>query len=274
MATLENTAIQDTYEGLLKITDNAALTTANKIVSDGAGTATGIKVGSGTTVEFTKKISQTGLGFSTFFGENAGLNDDGSNNSNTAFGRDAMETEETLAESVAVGYNALTSATTGGYHVAVGAHSQQTVAAAYGNTSVGSRSLKSSTTGGYSSAFGYRSLQNHTTGYYNVGIGYDALAANTTAGSNTAIGAEAGDGTNYHRGVYVGYNAGKSHTQGNDKLFIANTNTATPLVWGDFSGAKLTFNVNNLNFSNIPTAATNLVAGDVWRSGNDLKIVS
>jgi hypothetical protein len=41
--------------------------------------------------------------------------------------------------------------------------------------------------------------------------------------------------------VFIGKEAGKNET-GNDKLYIANSSTATPLIGGDFSTAVLTIN--------------------------------
>ena len=59
----------------------------------------------------------------------------------------------------------------------------------------------------------------------NVGVGYQALTSNITGFGNVAI----------------GYNAGALET-GSNKLYIANTNTSTPLLYGDFSADKLTIN--------------------------------
>jgi len=65
-------------------------------------------------------VWQTGLGGSTFFGENAGANDDLSLNINTFFGYSAGNSNISGDENVAVGYQALSSSTTAQQNIAIG----------------------------------------------------------------------------------------------------------------------------------------------------------
>jgi hypothetical protein len=64
----------------------------------------------------------------------------------------------------------------------------------------------------------------------------------TTGGNNTYLGYQAGYTNATGSGnVSLGYQAGYSET-GSNKLYIANSNTATPLIYGDFSTPALTIN--------------------------------
>jgi hypothetical protein len=78
------------------------------------------------------------------------------------------------ANSVGVGYAALTTNSTGA-----------------NNTAVGSQAAYTNSTGTYVAAFGYKALYYNTTGSYNVAIGGEAMGSNTTGGNNTAVGTAA-----------------------------------------------------------------------------------
>ena len=90
-------------------------------------------------------------------------------------------------------------------------------------------------------AVGYESMKAITTADDNVLIGYDAGSAITAGGTNTLIGSGTGAALVTGAGnVFLGYQAGAAET-GSDKLYIDNSNTATPLIGGDFSANTLTF---------------------------------
>ncbi|MCF7843899.1 hypothetical protein K9M47_03300, partial [Candidatus Gracilibacteria bacterium] len=130
---------------------------------------------------FNNRVYQTGLGESTFFGFEAGLNDDLTSNRNSAFG-----------------YTALYSNTTGAY-----------------NTANGYQSLYSNTTGAYNTANGYEALFSNTTGVYNTANGYqagrfiaDGTTANTTGDYNVFLGADTKAlADNDQNEIVIGYNA-------------------------------------------------------------------
>jgi polyhydroxyalkanoate synthesis regulator phasin len=110
----------------------------------------------------------------------------------------------------AVGYQSLTSNTTGFY-----------------NTASGSWSLLSNTTGFYNTASGYGSLVSNTTGFYNTASGAFSLQSNTTGTLNTASGY--GSLTNNTTGSYniaLGSNAGVNLTTGNYNIDIGNQGVA------------------------------------------------
>ena len=110
------------------------------------------------------------------------------------------------------------------------------------NTVIGARAGGSSTLGTgrnviIGSDAGY-SCQNGQ----NVYIGDNSAYYNTTGYFNVAIGKKAGyynETGNYN--VFIGSKAGYNET-GSNKLYIASTSTASPLIHGDFSTGILTIN--------------------------------
>ena len=75
-------------------------------------------------------------------------------------------------------------------------------------------------------------------------IGYQAGYRNTTGASNTIVGHQAGGTNTIHSktgNVFLGYQAGYSDITGN-KLYIENSNSTTPLIYGDFAADALTIN--------------------------------
>jgi hypothetical protein len=89
-------------------------------------------------------------------------------------------------------------------------------------------------------AVGYETMKAITTGDDNVLLGYNAGSTLTIGSTNTMVGS--GSGTSLVSGsgnVFVGYQAGALET-GSNKLYIDNSNTATPLIGGDFSANTLT----------------------------------
>jgi len=79
------------------------------------------------------------------------------------------------------------------------------------------------TTGNFNTFMGEAAGYNSSTGLANIFIGYCAGYSNTTGNSN----------------VFLGYRAGYYET-GSNKLCIDNSDTSSPLIWGDFSSDILT----------------------------------
>lgn len=126
---------------------------------------------------------------------------------------------------------------------------------------IGYRAGQGVVNGQYSCYIGPDAGITNQNGLYNVGIGYGSLAGTIgqVASYNVGIGPQSGYGitsgdynvligyqAGYNiaaalRSVFIGYQAGYNET-GSDKLYIANSNTATPLIKGDFSTSVLTVN--------------------------------
>jgi hypothetical protein len=161
-------------------------------------------------------------------------------------------------KNVSLGYHTLNRNTTGYHNTAIGCETLDLNTVGFSNTAVGNGVLLGNVNGYENTAIGERSMESNVDGYANVAIGDGSLAANShavgnvaigegalgsgiTGVDNTALGYAAGLLATGLRNVFIGKEAGKNET-GNDKLYIANSSTATPLIGGDFSTAVLTIN--------------------------------
>jgi len=76
----------------------------------------------------------------------------------------------------------------------------------------------------------------------NTVFGNSALVALVSGSFNTAIGQNAGFFASGSGNVFIGHQAGNQQTSGDNKLWISNTGTLTPLIKGDFGTGLLQFN--------------------------------
>ena len=159
--------------------------------------------------------------------------------SNTAIGTYALYANVTGTRQVAVGYQALY-LNTAGYNVAIGFRAGRNNTGAE-NVFIGVDAGYSSGAANYLMYLGYRAGYNTTSGLSNVAIGRKALESNTTGSNNVAIGKDAGGSADVSGCVYLGAAAGQNNTSAS-KLFIDVTNTATPLLHGDFASRYLVIN--------------------------------
>jgi len=74
-------------------------------------------------------------------------------------------------------------------------------------------------------------------GDYNVNLGYQSGYTNTSS-SNIFIGYRAGYNNNGSGNIFIGTNAGYNDT-GSNLLIVDNSNTTTPLIWGNFDTNRL-----------------------------------
>jgi len=197
---------------------------------------------------------------------------------NVFIGRAAGKSNTTGSTNIAIGNKAFYSNTTGYENVALGPHSLFSSTAGYENTAVGSRSLYSNTTGrgnsalgvqalyynttgaqnaavgssaliantegSYNTAIGWAALSRNTTGQYNIGVGGQSNAYNQEGSENTMVGYGAGSGSSLHNksgNIFIGYKAG-FFEPGSNKLYIENSDTATPLIYGEFDNDILVVN--------------------------------
>lgn len=152
--------------------------------------------------------------------------------------------------------------------------------------------LQSGTGGTENAFFGYQAGNSNTTGNYNTFIGHltggqenfgnhntligrmaggnNGGNSNTFIGSNSGyenygnnnvfIGAYAGYDQHGSNNIFIGYNSGSavSIEATNNKLYIENSSSLTPLIWGDFTEDLLKFNGKvgvGYGFGNFPTEA-------------------
>lgn len=163
-------------------------------------------------------------GYSTYIGNNSGNADTGTNNYNVGLGESALFNNTSGAANLAIGPYALYSNTIG-----------------YRNMSIGINALENNTGGNYNLAIGSDALQQNVTGNSNVAIGHSALRENTRH-QNIAIGNYAGQNNiNGQNNIFIGYEAGLNET-GNNKLYIENSSSNTPLIGGDFGTNEVEIN--------------------------------
>ena len=158
----------------------------------------------------------------TIIGYNAAKSNGGSGDYNSIFGRAAGFSLDGAASNTLIGGLAGSGLTDG-----------------FGNTLIGKDAGKGQTGAAfsYNTVLGYASGTQLTTGGYNVIIGYNA-------GSSLASGTG---------NIFIGKQAGGQET-GSYKLYIDNSNSTTPLIWGDFANDLLRF-YGNVGIGIAPSTA-------------------
>ena len=147
------------------------------------------------------------------------------NANNTSYGNTTLNPDATGIQNTAFGGGTLYLNTTGFF-----------------NTAIGFYSLQQNTIGSFNTSLGMVSLNRNILGDGNTGIGYASLNLNVSGSNNVAIGRGAGQlNVSGSSNVFIGYNAGRNETSSN-KLYIANSNTSTPLIKGDFTSGSITIN--------------------------------
>ncbi len=154
---------------------------------------------------------------------------------NTANGNSALFFNTTGSSNTANGRSALVYNTTGSSNTANGSAALAFNTTGFRNTANGANALRSNTIGNYNTANGRDALLFNTTGSDNTANGRSALSSNTTGSENTAIGVSAlFNNTAGSGNVALGFQAGFQET-GSNKLYIANTSTSSPLIYGEFN---------------------------------------
>ena len=162
-----------------------------------------------------------------------GLSDSKAGGSSVYLGYEAgnVATLSSMSYNTGVGVGVMFSNTTGTSNVALGDYTS------YRNT-----------TGSHNTTLGSYSNSTNTTGNGNVAVGCFANNENQTGSNNTIIGFTAG-GVEYssilNRSgcVFIGNGAGQGHT-GDNKLIIENSNSSSPLIYGEFDNDKIRINGN------------------------------
>jgi hypothetical protein len=110
------------------------------------------------------------------------------------------------------------------------------------NTFIGYASGNQNTSGDSNAFLGAYAGNINTTGHDNTFLGHEAGSYNTIGYNNTYIGSYAGYFNDSGIGnVFIGFNAGYNETTSN-KLYIDNSDTATPLIYGEFDNNVVTVN--------------------------------
>ncbi len=217
-------------------------------------TFTGHQAGFGNTTGNGNSFSgyATGLynstGFSNaFFGAYAG-NKNTTGSGNTFSGNAAGYSNTTGNNNTFTGLQTGYSNTTGYNNTFSGDSAGYSNTTGLSNTFTGSLAGSANTTGQGNTFIGTSAGLLNTTGYSNTFAGASAGFINTTGYNNTFMGTGAGHyNTTGYGNVFLGYYSG---TLGSDtnKLYINNTLTATPLIFGDFAARYVTIN-GDLNYT-------------------------
>ena len=144
------------------------------------------------------------------------------------------------SELIAIGTESMYAQVSGGASVAMGDRSLFNATDVRQTTAIGHAALFNSLGSTGNTAIGHRTLSLETTGEYNTAVGADAGRTNADGenggGTNVVIGSEAGitDLTPDATGrVLIGFNSWKDRG-GNNILSIENSNSVTPLIYGEF----------------------------------------
>lgn len=218
---------------------------------------------------------------STMLGYQAGLNNTTSGDRNTFYGYQAGQSNTTGFSNTFTGTWAGYKNTTGYSNTFIGDTAGVYNTTGFSNTFIGRLAGYKNTTGVENTFNGLQAGYSNTTGDYNTFIGTAAGNSNSTGRWNTYIGHLAGIYNQTGSGnVFLGYNAGYSET-GSDKLYIANSSTSSPLIYGDFGLNNLTIN-GDLTVTGSCTGCTSdlrlkkeiVPLGDIFAKIDSLQAVS
>jgi hypothetical protein len=172
------------------------------------------------------RLNVTNTGQSVFVGDSAGLNDDATGNRNTFIGHNSGRSTTTGFANTALGYNAGQQNNTGSSNTFVGEWS------GYANT-----------------------------GSFNTSLGSGAGQSNSSGSNNTFIGRQAGQfNSSGSSNVFIGNQAGQNES-GSSKLYIDNSSSSTPLIYGDFSNDSVKINGNLYSTNGLLVSAGNVGIG-------------
>ncbi len=176
-----------------------------------------------------------------FIGNGAGFsNTTGSNNHFSGF--DAGENNTTGSNNHFEGNHAGFGNTTGSNNHFVGYNAGYANTQGNDNYFSGRSAGKNNSFGNYNVFVGNEAGLSNTSGTSNVFTGNQAGYLHSSGNSNVLIGTETGyNNLSGSRNLFLGYKAGYNET-GDDKLYIANSSTNDPLIYGNFSNNSLKVN--------------------------------
>jgi hypothetical protein len=192
--------------------------------------------------------------YSVYIGPSAGrFGSQNNNQSNVMIGANAAYNHGSTTNSVGIGHNSMNGADTTG-SIAIG-WSSNAGDADY-NTMIGYQAGNNSLLGGSNTMIGHQSGLALTTvdGANNVALGYQAGTALTEGGNN----------------VLIGYQAGSTLTTESNKLYIENSNSTTPLIYGEFDNDIL--RVNGTLQVNDPASTGYALPAATGTTGQILKV--
>ncbi len=215
---------------------------------------------------------------------------------NTAVGFEASSNMTTGTANTVVGYQANLSSNASnntiiGYQAAklasisnntiIGHRAANTLNSGFRNTFIGNDTQLNNSQGQDLILIGYRARINAGNGSNSVVIGNFTAASGISSvsvgayaaggGSSTTIGYDAGN-SNGTNNVFIGYQAGKTEA-GSNKLYIENSNSTTPLIYGEFDNDTVRIN-GKLFVSNSLDITGSVSASTYYGDGSNLTGIS
>ncbi|MDD5695848.1 MAG: FISUMP domain-containing protein [Bacteroidales bacterium] len=209
----------------------------------------------------------------TIVGDNAGFATHGSRN--VYLGTRAVVLESNGSSNVMIGYEAGAHNTTGNWDVMVGYQAGSANTTGNYNVFLGWNTGNSNTTGHRNTFIGPNAGSRNTTGIRNVFVGLSAGNLNTSGSFNTYVGRAAGmNNTEGNDNVFLGDMAG-ANEMGSNKLYIANSETPEPLIYGDFIEKRVKLWADTLEVEGVTSTGEKFsVGGDPGLSDTLFAITS
>lgn len=149
------------------------------------------------------------------------------------------------------GYNNVFAGATSGFYTGTG----------HQNVILGERAGFYNSSGYYNTFIGTRSGMYNSSGRYNTAVGWYSGFSNQSGQGNVFLGFQSGRYTTGSYNVFLGYKAGFNET-GSGKLYIDNTDTSDPLIYGDFDNDLLSIGGRvGIKTRNIPDSVALAVNG-------------
>lgn len=220
-----------------------------------------------------------------------------SQNDNVSLGHDALKNNKAYigngVGNTAIGFQALRDNAIdslggiyGFYNTGIGTNALLQNQTGFLNTAIGTEALSLGTLARRNIAIGALAGKDIDADF-NIAIGINAMSGRKYGNRNTVIGYEAGlfagsPATVDSANVLIGYKAGYGINLGSNKLYIANSETINPLIWGDFNLKYLgvngkigintktpanTLHVNETFATNTFASFTNSVTGSTINDG-------
>ncbi len=208
-------------------------------------------------IVFKRNNAKAGLLGSYIAGYGAfSLNANTTGTANAAFGAYSLAANTTGDSNVAIGTDAMSRIQQGSRGTTIGSAAMFYFSGPSGpftntNVAIGAPAMRGESFGSLpgsnniglnNTAVGYQVLNGISSGSDNTVQGYNAMSSNTTGNKNVAFGSEAlFSNTSGNSNVVIGYQAGYNET-GSNKLYIENSNSATPLIYGEFDNDLIRIN--------------------------------
>lgn len=161
---------------------------------------------------------------------------------NTIIGEAAGSSGLIGSQNTFLGHRAGQSSVAANHNVFIGAKAGNSNTTGSFNTYIGLNSGTSNSTGNSNTLIGSSTGKNMT-GSWNVALGTSAGYYNTTGFGNVFIGTNSGLSNNGFKNVFIGMDAGANETSSH-LLYVDNTNTSTPLIYGEFLNDLVRINGN------------------------------